>query len=203
MNLPTNRQALHELFATLRLIASVYMVWKALSCLTNTPCPLVVVTSESMEPGFRRGDILLLSNRQSHVQVGDIPVLWFRGRKLPMVCSAQKLVVVLRVVVNEFCVGRCTELSQRILLQVMDALETSRKFCIWHVMRRLFTKNTSQYLLTKGDNNIANDAALYPGDQKYATSDDVVGVVRGVMPFLGWPAIKLNELFARPTTYIS
>lgn len=61
------------------------MGWKALAWACNTPIPLVAVTSESMEPGFRRGDILLLWNHQSHVRVGDIPVLWFQERQLPMV----------------------------------------------------------------------------------------------------------------------
>lgn len=81
----TRRRMLDGLLQALRLVASLFMVWKVLACLTNSPCPVVVVTSESMEPGFRRGDILLLSNRQQYVQVGDIPVLWIPGRKLPMV----------------------------------------------------------------------------------------------------------------------
>lgn len=38
-----------------------------------------------MAPAFHRGDILLLSNRRSFAQVGDIPVVWFAGSPLPMV----------------------------------------------------------------------------------------------------------------------
>lgn len=38
-----------------------------------------------MAPAFHRGDILLLWNRTSTVEVGDIPVVWFEGSPLPMV----------------------------------------------------------------------------------------------------------------------
>jgi signal peptidase len=61
------------------------MGWKALALASNTPIPMVVVTSESMEPGLQRGDILLLWNRYRNLQVGDIPVIWFQDHQLPMV----------------------------------------------------------------------------------------------------------------------
>jgi signal peptidase I len=38
-----------------------------------------------MAPAFHRGDILLLWNRVSSVEPGDIPVVWFQGDPLPMV----------------------------------------------------------------------------------------------------------------------
>ncbi|KAI8169912.1 Acetyltransferase TRI7 [Colletotrichum sp. SAR 10_86] len=47
----------------------------------------MVVLSESMEPAFSRGDIILLANWQE-VEVGDIPVIWFQGHPLPMVHRA-------------------------------------------------------------------------------------------------------------------
>lgn len=60
-----------------------------------------------------------------------------------------------------------------------------------------------QYILTKGDNNAANDVQLYPGDQIFASRKDVIGVVRVIVPSLGWPMIKLSELMSRPTTYVA
>lgn len=45
----------------------------------------MVVLTESMEPAFRRGDIILVSNRQEKVDVGDLPVCWFTGTPYPMV----------------------------------------------------------------------------------------------------------------------
>lgn len=68
------------------------MAWKCLSILTNTPVPIVCVVSESMAPAFHRGDILLLWNRVSSVNVGDIPVVWFDERPLPMVHRVIKVI---------------------------------------------------------------------------------------------------------------
>lgn len=79
------RRAAYALYSILGILASVFMAWKAIACVTNSPTPVVVVTSQSMEPAFRRGDILLLWNRQQYVRVGDIPVVWFEDRPLPMV----------------------------------------------------------------------------------------------------------------------
>lgn len=55
--------------------------------------------------------------------------------------------------------------------------------------------------MTKGDNNVADDTQLFPGDQEFVMNSDVVGVIYGVVPFLGWPFLRINELIARPTTY--
>jgi signal peptidase len=68
--------------------ATIYMLWKAASVASNSPYPIVVVISESMEPAFSRGDLLLLSNRKQIIEVGDIPVCWFPGNSLPMVHRA-------------------------------------------------------------------------------------------------------------------
>lgn len=53
--------------------------------------PIMVVSSESMEPAFQRGDLILLWNQQKHVRAGDIPVVWFPDRPLPMVHRAIKV----------------------------------------------------------------------------------------------------------------
>ena len=39
------------------------MLWKGLSVLSDSPSPIVVVLSGSMEPAFQRGDLLFLWNR--------------------------------------------------------------------------------------------------------------------------------------------
>lgn len=64
------------------------MMWKGLSVLAASSVPMVSVISESMAPAFHRGDLLFLSNRSSTIHVGDIPVVWFSGRPLPMVHRA-------------------------------------------------------------------------------------------------------------------
>lgn len=41
-----------------------------------------------MSPAFQRGDVCLVWNRSEVVNVGDIPVVWFQRRDLPMVRGA-------------------------------------------------------------------------------------------------------------------
>lgn len=55
-------------------VTSAFAIWKGLAVITNSPSPLVVVLSGSMEPAFQRGDILFLWNRETYVDVGDIVV---------------------------------------------------------------------------------------------------------------------------------
>ncbi|KAI1469842.1 uncharacterized protein F4812DRAFT_304712 [Daldinia caldariorum] len=52
---------------------------------------------------------------------------------------------------------------------------------------------TEQLILTKGDNNEMDDVALYPGKRRYVYRDEIIGVVRGYIPYLGWITICLNE----------
>ena len=61
------------------------MLYKALVLATHSTHPLLVVISESMAPALHRGDVILVSNRVEGVRVGEIPVVWFGGQRLPMV----------------------------------------------------------------------------------------------------------------------
>ncbi|KAF4831759.1 Signal peptidase complex catalytic subunit SEC11 [Colletotrichum siamense] len=78
--------------SVLRLLERSFMAWKALSLATNCAYPAMVVLSESMEPAFSRGDIILLANWQD-VEVGDIPVIWFQEQPLPMVHRAVEVLL--------------------------------------------------------------------------------------------------------------
>jgi signal peptidase len=85
----TNRHILAlKALKVLLVPATIYMLWKAASVISDSRYPIVVVVSESMEPAFSRGDLLLLSNRKHIIEVGDIPVCWFPGNPLPMVHRA-------------------------------------------------------------------------------------------------------------------
>ena len=60
-------------------------------------------------------------------------------------------------------------------------------------MRELRRKNhftnrglRRQQILAKGDNNGPDDSLLYPAEQRFADRDEMVGVVAGSVPFLGW-----------------
>ncbi|XP_047324375.1 signal peptidase complex catalytic subunit SEC11C-like [Impatiens glandulifera] len=64
------------------------ILWKGLMCFTGTESPIVVVLSESMEPGFKRGDILFLvgmNKKEDSIYVGQILVFKIDGRPIPIV----------------------------------------------------------------------------------------------------------------------
>lgn len=66
-------------------VTTAFMFYKGLSVVANSPSPIVVVLSGSMEPAFQRGDILFLWNRESRVRVGDIVVYNIKERPIPIV----------------------------------------------------------------------------------------------------------------------
>lgn len=52
----------------------------------------------------------------------------------------------------------------------------------------------SNMLLTKGDNNVADDTELYARGQDYLhREEDIVGSVRGYIPMVGYVTIMLSE----------
>ncbi|TDZ20890.1 Signal peptidase complex catalytic subunit SEC11 [Colletotrichum orbiculare MAFF 240422] len=63
------------------------MMWKGLSVASDSPSPIVVVLSGSMEPAFQRGDLLFLWNRNliQETDVGEIVVYEVRGKNIPIV----------------------------------------------------------------------------------------------------------------------
>jgi signal peptidase I len=114
-------------------------MWKALALYTDSPSPIVVVLSGSMEPVFYRGDLLVLSNRKQIVDVGDVVVYNVKGRDIPIV--------------------------HRVIKQHWT--ETSKK-------------GPKQFLLTKGDNNPADDIELYARGQTYLDrQEEIIGLVEG------------------------
>ncbi|XP_056686214.1 uncharacterized protein [Spinacia oleracea] len=64
----------------------VMMLWKALIWYTDCEFPMNVVLSGSMEPGFKRGDILLSNNRKDNpIRVGEIVLYKIGNHKIPIV----------------------------------------------------------------------------------------------------------------------
>ena len=62
-------------------------MWKGLSVLTDSPSPIVVVLSGSMEPAFQRGDLLFLWNRNIYEEtaVGEVVVYNVKEKNIPIV----------------------------------------------------------------------------------------------------------------------
>ncbi|ERM97718.1 hypothetical protein AMTR_s00121p00109560 [Amborella trichopoda] len=67
------------------------MIWKALMCTTGSELPVVVVLSGSMEPGFKRGDILFLHASKDPIHAGEIIVFNVDGEDISIVHRVVKV----------------------------------------------------------------------------------------------------------------
>ncbi|KAG6007688.1 Signal peptidase complex catalytic subunit [Claviceps maximensis] len=143
------RQAAAQLMNFALILSTAFMMWKGLSVVTDSPSPIVVVLSGSMEPAFQRGDLLLLWNRnlRQETAVGDVVVYNIKGKDIPIV----------------------------------------------HRVVRKFGTGEKAKLLTKGDNNNADDTDLYARGQDYLERGDIIGSVVGYFPFVGYVTILLSE----------
>ncbi|WUR03927.1 signal peptidase complex catalytic subunit SEC11 [Vairimorpha necatrix] len=77
------RQMLKQFVNASYSIIGTYMMWKLFSLILNNDSPIVVVLSESMSPGFERGDILWL--RPKSYGVGDMTVFQLYKNTIPIV----------------------------------------------------------------------------------------------------------------------
>ncbi|KAI5458766.1 signal peptidase complex catalytic subunit SEC11 [Mariannaea sp. PMI_226] len=81
------RQAAAQLLNFGLILSTAFMMWKGLSVFTDSPSPIVVVLSGSMEPAFQRGDLLFLWNRNlmRETDVGEVVVYEVRDKDIPIV----------------------------------------------------------------------------------------------------------------------
>lgn len=87
------RQALSQILNFGLILSTAFMMWKGLSVISDSPSPIVVVLSGSMEPAFQRGDLLFLWNRNwgllseggKETRVGEVVVYNVRGKDIPIV----------------------------------------------------------------------------------------------------------------------
>lgn len=157
------------------MMAGAFMFWKTLSLVTNSPSPIVVVLSGSMEPAFQRGDVLFLWNREKYNEVGDIVVYNLDQRDIP---------IVHRVLREHKVIPTDKEISQH---ELKKKTKKSRKF-------RNSVLKPSQKLLTKGDNNPSDDLPLYGPKKMYLDRDeDVIGSVKLYIPKVGYITIFITE----------
>ncbi|EEH20075.2 signal peptidase I [Paracoccidioides brasiliensis Pb03] len=164
------RQTLTQVLNFALVLSTAFMLWKGLSVITNSTSPIVVVLSGSMEPAFQRGDLLFLWNRSPRVDVGEIVVYNVRGKDIPIVHRVMRSFPELP--------GR--EDKKNVKKGGEEGEETS--------------STPSQKLLTKGDNNMADDTELYAQGQEYLDrKEDIVGSVRGYVPTVGYVTILLSE----------
>ncbi|EME29925.1 signal peptidase I isoform 1 [Galdieria sulphuraria] len=79
------RESLLQVLNLLLVFASALVIWKGAIAVSLSESPVVVVLSGSMEPGMRRGDLLVLSNRTKQLRCGDIVVYKVQNREIPIV----------------------------------------------------------------------------------------------------------------------
>ncbi|KAJ8627721.1 hypothetical protein MRB53_021028 [Persea americana] len=79
------RQVLNQAVSLGMIVTSALIIWKGLMCITGSESPVVVVLSGSMEPGFKRGDILFLHMSKDPIRAGEIVVFNVDGREIPIV----------------------------------------------------------------------------------------------------------------------
>eukprot|EP01096_Ripella_sp_DP13-Kostka_P003254 TRINITY_DN1470_c1_g1_i1.p1 TRINITY_DN1470_c1_g1~~TRINITY_DN1470_c1_g1_i1.p1 ORF type:complete len:185 (-),score=53.29 TRINITY_DN1470_c1_g1_i1:264-788(-) len=69
-----------------------------------------------------------------------------------------------------------------------------RDIPIVHRTLTVFENSTGfEYILTKGDNNNADDRALYNPGQLWVDRSEMVGRVRGYVPYIGVVTIAMND----------
>jgi signal peptidase len=81
------RQAAAQLMNVALILSTAFMMWKGLSVISDSPSPIVVVLSGSMEPAFQRGDLLFLWNRNlmAETDVGEVVVYNVKDKDIPIV----------------------------------------------------------------------------------------------------------------------
>ncbi|OQD72157.1 hypothetical protein PENPOL_c001G09600 [Penicillium polonicum] len=160
------RQSIAQVLNFALVLSTAFMLWKGLSVVSASSSPIVVVLSGSMEPAFQRGDLLFLWNRDTRAEIGEVLVYNVRGKSIPIVHR----------VVRTF-----PEVEGRVSAKKVKEITMDT------------TPNTHM-LLTKGDNNSADDTELYAEDQDYLDrAEDIVGSVRGYIPMVGYVTIMLSE----------
>lgn len=82
-------------------------------------------------------------------------------------------------------------------LGCLEDREAGELGCLWMLGERICADECSAKalkLLTKGDNNAADDTELYARGQSYLDrATDIVGSVKGYIPFVGYVTILLSE----------
>jgi signal peptidase len=65
---------------------------------------------------------------------------------------------------------------------------------IVHRVIKVHQRPDDEYeILTKGDNNRGDDTALYSEGQRWLTKKDIVGRVKGYLPWLGYVTVVMSD----------
>lgn len=180
------RQSLAQVLNFALVLSTAFMMWKGLSVATASSSPIVVVLSGSMEPAFQRGDLLFLWNRAPRAELGEVVVYNVRGKDIPIVHR----------VVRTFpeVEGKAKKVKEVEEYVYLSALVAFLSLVVANIYSFSASTVPNNMLLTKGDNNVADDTELYARGQDYLNrEEDIVGSVRGYIPMVGYVTIMLSE----------
>ncbi|XP_033132421.1 signal peptidase complex catalytic subunit SEC11A isoform X2 [Brassica rapa] len=174
------RQLLTQAISLGMIVTSSLIIWKALICVTGSESPVVVVLSESMEPGFQRGDILFLHMSKDPIRAGEIVVFNIDGRDIPIVHRVIK--------VHE----RKNTGEVDVLTKGVGFLDLKLVLVVYHIViiQRPFTFS---FLMFPGDNNPGDDRLLYAKGQVWLHRHHIMGRSVGFLPYVGWVTIIMTE----------
>ncbi|CEQ41665.1 SPOSA6832_03401, partial [Sporobolomyces salmonicolor] len=177
-------------------LSTALMMWKGLSVICNTESPIVVVlrcvtskegrestpadgtgvvlslpaiNSESMEPAIQVRDVLSFPSPESTLIPLDPPRGDLLFLTMPRTAPLQH---------GDITVYKVPGATIPIVHRVIEA--------------HLEHNSTEQWLLTKGDNNHADDVGLYNG-MRYLRRSHIVGKVQGYVPYVGYATILMND----------
>ncbi|GER34119.1 signal peptidase complex catalytic subunit SEC11, partial [Striga asiatica] len=175
------RQALTQAVSLGMIVTSALIIWKGLMCITGSESPVVVVLSGSMEPGFKRGDILFLHFSKDPIRAGEIVVFNVDGREIP---------IVHRVIKSRDSPSVPQPLHKKGKRKKRKGGESK---CQFH--RKVHERQDSGEVdvLTKGDNNFGDDRLLYANGQLWLHRHHIMGRAVGFLPYVGWVTIIMTE----------
>ncbi|KAJ3678108.1 hypothetical protein LUZ60_001911 [Juncus effusus] len=79
------RPVLTQLVNLGMIVSTALIIWKGLICITGCQSPVMVVLTGSMEPGFKRGDLLFFNMNKEPIHAGEIVVFDIDGHDIPIV----------------------------------------------------------------------------------------------------------------------
>ncbi|TQD77058.1 hypothetical protein C1H46_037406 [Malus baccata] len=171
------RQVLTQAVSLGMIVTSALIIWKALMCVTGSESPVVVVLSGSMEPGFKRGDILFLHMSKEPIRAGEIVVFNIDGREIPIVHRVIKI--------DPLCFSH-----NQLTIAICSPVKSADQWFL-QVHER---KDTGEVdVLTKGDNNFGDDRLLYAQGQLWLQRHHIMGRAVGFLPYVGWVTIIMTE----------
>ena len=85
-------------------------------------------------------------------------------------------------------IGKCGSLRSR---AAQDILRKSQLTIL--ISLPAYNQPLEYSWLTKGDNNLLDDTSIYPPGIPYLKRENIVGVVKWYVPFIGWIVIFVSE----------